>query len=233
MNLLTAELGAAVNFIAVVIGGALGVLLKKGIPERLRNSLLQAMGLCVLFIGITGLFKGENAVVTVLSMGIGTVIGEFLDIDHYMNQIGDRIQEKVKGNGKLSEALVSCTLIFCIGAMAITGSFNSAVGDHTVLFSKSVIDAVTACMLASTLGIGCAFAALPVFLYEGILTLIFFFIGTALPDAMINEISCVGSILILAIGTNMLGLTKIKVANLIPAMFLPLLLCLIPWSNFM
>ena len=250
MTLLYAELGAIINFIAVVVGAGLGLLFKRGIPERIRDTLTKAMFLSVIFIGITGLSKGENALITILSMGIGAFIGEAIDIDKHLNRFADFLQDKLapvpktselgvklsggaRVNNRFAEGFITCTLVFAVGAMAIVGSFESATGDHTILFSKSVIDAVTCCMFATTLGIGCMLSAFPVAIYEAILIGIFYAVGSALPTATVNEITCVGSILIISLGTNLLGITRIKVANLIPAMFLPILLCLIPWSSFM
>ncbi len=233
MDLIMAELGPLVNLVLAAAGAAVGVLFRRAIPGRLRDGLLRAMGLAVVFIGVTGLSSGKNALVTVLSLAIGAAVGEALDIDEKMNRFGDLLQKKMQGGGKISEAFVTTTLIFCIGAMAVTGAFESASGNHTVLFSKSIIDMVTGCVLATTLGVGCILAALPTFLYEGLLVAAFFFLGGFLPAETLGEISAVGSLLILAIGLNMLGITRIKVANLLPAMLLPLLLCLIPRNSFM
>lgn len=250
MTLLYAELGAIINFIAVVLGAGLGLILKHGIPERIRDTLTKAMFLSVIFIGITGLSKGENSLVTILSMGIGALIGEAIDIDKHLNRFAEFLQDKLapvpktsdlglelsggaRTKNRFAEGFITCTLLFAVGAMAVVGAFESATGDHTILFSKSVIDAIMGCMFATTLGVGCLLAAFPVAIYEAILIGIFYAVGSALPTATINEITCVGSILIISLGTNLLGLTKIKIANLIPAMFLPILLCLIPWSSFM
>ena len=244
MQLLYAELGAIINFVAVIIGGGLGLLFKRGISERIRDTLMKAMFLAVVFIGITGLSKGENALITILSMGIGAIIGEFFDIDRRLNRLASFLQTKLSPKSgadaadgqtanRFAEGFITCTMIFAVGAMAIVGSFESATGSHTILTSKSLIDAVTCCMFATTLGVGCLLSAFPVALYEGALIAIFYAVGSALPTATLNEITCVGSILIVALGLNLLGITRIKVANLIPAMFLPILLCLIPWSSFM
>ncbi len=243
MQLLYAELGAIINLVAIIAGGGIGLLFKRGISERIRDALMKAMFLAVVFIGITGLSKGENALITILSMGIGAVIGEAIDIDRQLNRFAAFLQSKLSekssadtdgsAKNRFVEGFVSCTMIFAVGAMAIVGSFESATGSHGILASKSLIDAVTCCMLATTLGVGCLISALPVALYEGMLIAIFYAVGSALPTATLNEIACVGSILIVALGLNLLGITKIKVANLIPAMFLPILLCLIPWASFM
>ena len=245
MELLYSLLGAAVNFAAIIAGGLIGIIFKKRLPERICSSLTQAMFFCVIAVGITGIFDGQNMLVTILSIAIGAIIGELINIDGMMNRLGSFLQRKlssknsgdgesfelgdsaVSSESKFAGAFVMCTLITCVGAMAITGSFQSALGDHTVIYSKSVIDGVTICVLASTLGVGCLLSALPVLIYQGSLTVIFYFTGTLLNDYVIAEISCIGSILIMIIGFNMLGITKVRVANLIPAMFMPLLLCLI------
>jgi uncharacterized membrane protein YqgA involved in biofilm formation len=223
-------LGTIVNSAAVVLGGTLGTFLKKGIPDRIRNAVMSAIGLFIVYLGVSGSLVGKNALVAVLSLAIGTVIGELIDIDKRINSLGDLIQSKLKGkNGaqiSISEGFVACTILFCVGSMAILGAMDDAKGNPDTLFAKAILDGISAFVMATTLGIGCALSAVSVFLYQGSISVLALLVLSELPVYMLNEISCVGSLIIIAIGTNMLGVTKIKTANLIPAMFLPLLLCL-------
>lgn len=233
MGLIYAELGAVVNAIAVLIGGGIGCFLKRGIPERIGRAISSALALAAIFLGVTGMANGENPLIAVLSLTVGAVIGEAIDIDRHVCRLGDFLQEKLGAKSGFAEGFISCTFISCIGALALTGAFHSALGNHTTLSSKALIDGITAFLLATSLGVGCVLSAFPLLLYEGGLIALFYFVGAALPASMVNEISAIGSILILVIGTNMLGITKIKLANLLPAMFLPLLFCLIPFDSFM
>ena len=223
-------LGTIVNSAAVVLGGTLGTFLKKGIPDRIRNAVMSAIGLFIVYLGVSGSLVGKNALVAVLSLAIGTVIGELIDIDKRINSLGDLIQSKLKGkNGaqiSISEGFVACTILFCVGSMAILGAMDDAKGNPDTLFAKAILDGISAFVMATTLGIGCALSAVSVFLYQGSISVLALLVLSELPVYMLNEISCVGSLIIIAIGTNMLGVTKIKTANLIPAMFLPLLFCL-------
>ncbi len=223
--------GALVNFILVIVGGSIGMLLKKGIPDRLRDTLLKGMALCVLFIGVGGLFEdGLNPLIVILSMGIGAAIGELADLDKLVNRLAGRVEAAINKNGgsnKIAEGLVSATLLFCVGAMTVVGSIDSGIsGDNTTLYSKSIIDCISAAVFASSLGLGVVLAAFPVLIIEGALTLGAAFLQPILTTEIINHMSVIGSLLIIAISFNMLGSCKIKVMNLIPAVFLPLVLCL-------
>lgn len=222
-------LSSIVNGCTIVAGALIGSLLNKGLPERITKGVMQGMALCVLAIGIQGIFDGENFLITILSIAIGGALGYWIDLDHHLNRFGDWLQSKLtKGEGSsFGEGFVTATLMVCIGAMAITGALDSGIrGDHTTLFAKSMLDFVTCLVLASSMGIGVALAGPACFLYQGAIALGGSAIAGFLSDGMVNEMSCVGSLLIIAIALNMLGLTKIKVVNLIPACFLPLIFCL-------
>ncbi len=220
-----------INGIAIIIGSLIGVLLKKGLPERISKGVMQGMALCVLAIGINGIFDGSNFLITILSIAIGGALGHWVDLDKYMNRFGAFMQQKLSkgaGGSTFGEGFVSATLMVCVGAMAITGALDSGIrGDHTTIFAKTLIDFVACMILASSLGIGVAFAGPACFLYQGAIALSGSAIARFLTEEMVGEMSCVGSLLIVAIALNMLGLTKIKVVNFIPACFLPLVLCLI------
>lgn len=234
-------LGTIVNFAAVLVAGILGSLLKKGVPERISNAVLSAMGACVIFIGIDGMLEKAPAVqedsllaaglvkilIMILSMGLGALIGELLDLDKQMNRLGAFVEKKLgRGaeEGSLAKGFVSCSLLFCIGAMAVNGAIFDAVGKPDILLAKSVIDAISCFVMATSLGIGCALSAFTLLFYQGGIALIGFFAADFIPAAGLTYMSVTGSIIILLIGTNMLKMTKIKTANMVPAIFLPLLL---------
>lgn len=224
-------LGTIVNTIAVIIGACIGMFLKKGLPERLTESLMKGLGLCTLFLGISGSLKGENSMILIISIVIGTLLGEILDLEDKVNRLGKWIEEwfKRKDNTKTSiaEGFVTATLLFCVGAMTIVGSLQSGLlGNHEMLFSKSALDFVAAIIFASTLGIGVMFASVFVFIYQGAITLLAQWIAPVLTDTVINEMTCVGSVIIIGLALNMLGITKLRVMNFVPAIFVPIILCI-------
>lgn len=229
-----------VNAAAIILGGAAGLILKKGIPEGMGDLIMKGMALCVMYIGISGSLKGENTLIAVLSMLIGAILGYIFRLDDRLNNFADNIEKKTgKENAvkvdsiekdvektRVAEGFVTATLLFCIGAMAIVGSLQAGLsGDYETLFTKSTIDGITAAIFAATLGYGVLLSAIPVFIYEGIIVLISGYAAPYLSEYIIGEMTCVGSLLILAISINMLGLTKIKIMNLMPAIFIPILLC--------
>ena len=223
--------GALVNFVLVIIGAAVGMLLKRGIPEKIRKTLNGAVALCVLYIGITGFFeKGINIFVLVLSLPIGALLGELLDLDRAVNRLGEKIQEKSSKNedSHIAEGFVTATLLFCVGAMTVVGSINSGIlGDNSTLYSKSLIDMVSAAVLASSLGFGVMLSSVAVLIIEGGLTLLASVVQPVLSTQIVAHMSVIGSLLIVAIALNMFGITKIKVMNLLPAIFISIPMCFI------
>lgn len=220
--------GAVVNFFLVVLGTLVGLIFKKGIPQKLQNALMTGMAFCVLYIGITGLFEeGANILVIIVCFALGAVIGELIDLDKQVNRLGKAIENrlgKTKQN-KIADGFVAATLLFCVGAMTIVGSIDSGIsGDNSTLYSKSVIDCVAAAVLTSSLGIGVIFAAFSALIIEGGITLLANFIAPVLTQTVIAQMSVIGSLLIIALALNMLGITKIKVMNFVPAILLPLVL---------
>lgn len=223
--------GAVVNFFLVLLGTLLGLLLKKGIPERIQKTLMTGMAFCVLYIGVTGLFEeGANILVMIVCFALGAVVGEVIDLDKRVNSLGMWIEKKVGkngGNSKIAEGFVAATLLFCVGAMTIVGSIDSGIsGDNATLYSKSVIDCIAAAALTSSMGIGVIFAALSVLVIEGALTLLAGVLSPILTDYIVAQMSVIGSLLIIALALNMLGITRIKVMNFVPAILLPLVICL-------
>lgn len=219
-------LGVLVNALAILAGGSVGLLAKKGIPEKITNAIMTAIALCVLYIGVSGMLKGENTLVLIVSMVLGTAVGTLLDLDGRIERLGGRIERRFQRGGKrtpIAEGFVTASLLFCVGAMAILGSFNAGLKqDYELLFTKSLLDGISSCMLSVSLGLGVLFSS--VFVYQGLLALLAHVIAPLLSDAAIAEITCCGSVMILAIGLNMLHLTKIKTADLLPAvLFAPVL----------
>lgn len=218
-------LGTIVNAAAIILGAMLGNVLKSGFPERLKATLMQAISLAVILIGLSMalLTKDMNVMAVTLSIVIGGVIGELLRIEDRLNSLGLKLEQRFGGDdGRFAKAFVSASLIYCVGAMAIMGSLDSGLtGDYSILFIKSILDGVSSIVFASSLGIGVAFAALPVFLYQGSITLAAAYIKPWLTDPIIGEMTATGGLLIFAIGVNMLsgGKVQIKVGNLLPAIF--------------
>jgi len=221
-------IGAIVNTLAAVVGGLLGSLLKKGIPERFADLVQKGLALCVLYIGIKGSLVGTNTLVTILSLVLGAILGELLDIDRGIERLGAWAQRKLsRGGSRLGEGFVTASLLFCVGSMAVVGSLQSGLtGNHETIFTKSMLDFVSAIILASSLGLGVCLSGAFVLVYQGAIVLLARWAAPVLSDYVVAEMSCAGSLLIVALGLNMLGIAKIKVANLLPAMFLPIVLCL-------
>ncbi len=233
-------LGTIVNFFAVLICGCIGLLIKKGVPKRFFESVKFAMAICVIYIGIEGALESAPTVgntffsdglvkvlIMVLSMAIGTFIGELIDLDKWVNRLGDAIEKRLansESKGSFSEGFVTCSLMFCIGAMTVNGAFQDALGKPDILIAKAVIDGVMCLMLTPTLGIGCVASAFFVLIFQGILTVLGIFAADLLPAAVITYMSVTGSLIVIFVGTNSLGITKVKTANMLPSMFLPALL---------
>ena len=235
-------LGTLVNMAAILIGSGLGLLLKNGIPKRLQTTISSAVGLCLIFVGITGAIKGlmnvsgttfktKDTLVVVICMAVGAAIGEWLDLEQKMENLGDWVKSKLPRGASTSnftEAFVSTSLVFCIGAMAIVGSIEDSLNhDYTILFTKAVMDGVLSVVFAASMGIGVAFSMFPIGIYQGGITLLAGLVKPYLTDLMIGRLSCIGSILIFALGLNLTIGTKIKIANMLPAVFLPVIVCLL------
>lgn len=221
-------LGTIINAAAVVAGSIAGILLKKGIPEKISDTLMKALALCVIYIGIDGAMSGENTLIIILSMVAGAVIGQLFTLEERLERFGDFIGKKFRGrNGSsIAQGFVTASLLFSVGSMAIVGSIQSGLtGNHEMLFTKSLLDCISSIIFASALGIGVILSAVVVLVYQGSLTMLANWISPFLSENSINEMTCVGSLLIIALGLNMLGVTKIKVMNMIPAVFVPLILC--------
>lgn len=216
-------LGVIVNTVAVIVGSSFGLLCKKGISSRFSDAIMTGIALCTLVIGISGALKGENTIVLILSMVFGAAAGTALDIDGALNRLGGYVEKKFSGKGEkagVAQAFVTASLLFCVGAMTIVGSLTAGLtGNNEMIFTKSVLDLISSGMLAVSLGIGVLFSAAFVFVMQGALVMLAGLLEPVLTAAAINEIICSGSLLIIGLGLNMLGITKIKVANYLPAIF--------------
>lgn len=221
-------LGTIVNSISILLGTAIGILLPN-IPERMKKTIMQGLALTVIAIGISmAISDQKDILIIIVSMVLGALIGEWLDIEGWLNRMGKNLERRAKrfGGGQVAEAFVVSSLIFCVGSMAIVGAIESGVHDNQTLYAKSLLDGFSAVVFSSTLGVGVAFAAPVVFLYEGGIALLSFLAGGVMNDArVIAGVTATGGLLIVAIGLNILGVTKIAAGNLLPAIFVAGVLC--------
>src|SRR5471030_1516990 len=225
-------LGTIVNSLAIIGGCLIGLIVKGRLTEKISSTIMNGLSLCVLYIGISGALKGNDTLQMIICIAIGALVGEIIDIDKRLNNLGDMIEKKInskkknQSNGKISisEGFVTSSLLFCVGAMAVVGSLESGLkGNYTTLFAKSILDGVASIIFASSLGIGVILSSIAVFIYQGSITLLAGGLSTILTEAVISNMSAVGSLIIVGLGLNMLGVSKIKVANLLPAIFLPII----------
>jgi len=225
-------LGPIVNAVVIVVCSLIGCFLIKGIPGRFEDHIRKAIGIVVIFVGIKGAFENRDGLLLVMSVIVGAVIGELIDLDKWMNRLGLWAERKFvkpakEGTGRaghnFSKGFVSASILFCSGSMAIVGSIQSGLlGNHELLFTKSILDGSISLIFGATLGIGTAFSALPVLVYQSGIALASMAVSQYLTEDMIREMSAVGSLIIAGIGFNFLEIKEIKVANLIPAVFVPL-----------
>lgn len=242
-------LGTIINCSAVIAGTAVGLFVKGGLSKRFEQTIFSAVGLAVMFIGLGGALSGllvfadgaldtRYTMLMVLSLILGAVTGELLNIEKRLENLGEwvksKLPQRLAGN-TFVDGFVTASMLFCVGAMAIVGSLEDGLsGDHSVLLAKSVLDGITSVLFASTLGIGVAFSAFPLLIYQGGITLLAQVLKPYLTDELIGQFSCIGSILIFAIGVNMIFGKKISVGNLLPAIFFPIIFALIKsiWPAF-
>lgn len=224
-------LGTIVNSLAIIAGSFVGMLVKGGLSEKVSKTVMDGLALCVLFIGalniigVSNKLESSSVLVIIISTVIGAGIGGKIDIDEKIEILGSNIEKKLnKTGGQVAKGFVTSSLLFCIGAMAIIGSLESGLmGNHKTLFAKSVLDGITSIVFASSLGIGVTISAVSVFIYQGLITLGASFLKGVLITSVITNMTAIGGFLIIALALNMLGATKVKVANLLPAIFLPIL----------
>ena len=223
-------IGVVVNAVAVFVGAAIGMLLKKGFPEKLSETIMKAMGLITILIGIQSAIKTEDVLCVIICLVLGTVIGELINIDKGINSLGDTLKAKlVKDNGKagsFTEGFVSTCILFCVGSMTIMGSLEAGINhDYSILFAKSTMDFISSIVFASALGFGVMCTSVFVLVFQGAITLLASALSNVLTDVAVVEMSAVGGVILLGLAVNILELYKndkpIRVANMLPAIFLP------------
>jgi uncharacterized membrane protein YqgA involved in biofilm formation len=217
-------LGTIVNTLSILVGGLTGSLLKNRISSEYNETIMKALGLSVILIGLKGALEVNDILLLIISLALGTLMGEMLKIEKGIERIGAFLESKFSKQGGLANGFVTASLVYCVGAMAIMGSLESGLSNkHDILYAKSLIDGITAIIFSSSLGIGVCFSAISVFIYQGIITLTASLMKQFLIPSVINEMSAIGGLLIVAIGANMLDIKRIKVGNMLPAVFIPLI----------
>ena len=219
--------GVIINVAAVLAGGTLGLLLGGRVPQRLRETIMQGLALCILLIGAQGALETANVLAVIVCMVAGGLLGEALDIEKRLESLGALAERKFAHggqNGRFAQGFITASLLFCVGAMAVVGSLNAGLtGDNSTLIAKAALDLVTAVFFAAALGPGVLLAAAAVLVYQGAIALMAGWLAPVLTDAIVTEMSAVGGLLIMGLSFNMLGMAKIRVGNLLPAIFLPIL----------
>jgi len=218
-------LGTIINSVSIIIGSLLGINIRGGIKEDSRNTIIDGIGLVVMVIGIMDGIKSENIVLVIISIVLGSLIGEIIGIEKRLNQFGNKMEKRFgKGNSNFAKGFITTSLISCIGAMSIVGALESGLrNDYSTLYIKSILDGISSIIFASTLGIGVGFAAIPVFIYQGSITILAYYLKDILTNTVILEMSSIGGILIMALGINLLDIKRIKVGNMLPAVFIPVI----------
>lgn len=218
-------LGTIVNSFAIIVGGLVGFLFKNVISAKLSESLLKASAMAVLAVGMKLTLQGNNLTLLIVSIIFGTLIGELIDIESKLDNLGSSIEQKIKTKeSNVTQGFVSCTLVFCIGSMAIVGSIQSGLtGNHEILFSKALLDGIISVTMAVSMGIGVVFSSISVFIYQGTITLLAQFLESLLNDVVVNEMTAIGGVMIMVISLNFLEIKRIKVGNMLPAVFIPII----------
>ena len=220
-------LGTIVNCITIAVGCFLGLVAKGKIPERIGDTIMKGLALCTMYIGISGALEGNDTLQMIISIAIGALIGEIIDIDKWLEKLGAFLESEFNKKGKsgsIAQGFITSSLLFCVGAMAIVGSLESGLkGDNTTLFTKSILDGISSIIFTSTLGIGVIFSIGTVLIYQGGIAICAGMLSNVLSTTVITNMSAVGGLLILGLGLNMLGVTKIKIANMLPAIFIPII----------
>lgn len=214
---------------AILLGGTIGFLAKKIIPESWNDIILKGLGLCSIYIGIVGTLDGNNTLILIMSVVFGAMIGEGLKIEQRFHGFAEGVERRFDRNGSKSnfaQGFVTSSLMMCVGALSIVGSLNAGLkGDNTLLFTKTAIDGVGAMMFAASLGMGVIFSSVTVLAFEGAIVLLAGFVAPVLTTEVINEMTCAGSLIIVAMGLNLVADTKLRIMNYMPAVFLPIVFC--------
>ena len=230
-------LGTLANVMSILTGGAAGLALKKFLPKRITETIMQGIGLAVIIIGLSGALSAaftvadgkissDHILIMIISLALGALIGELINIDGKLNAFAESREKKTANPGEAStfaQGFITATLVFCVGSMAIIGALEDGINkNRDILFAKSILDGIAAMIFASTLGAGVLFSAVSVGVYQGAITLLAIFLAPYLNDVVVTQISLIGSVLIVSIGLNLLQIAKIKVSNLLPAIFVPI-----------
>ncbi|MGL4335726.1 MAG: DUF554 domain-containing protein [Turicibacter sp.] len=220
-------LGTWINFFAILIGGTIGLFIKNGVPEKLNKSIMNALALGVMYVGITSLSTESNPLLIIVSLAVGTLVGEWIDLDEGISRLAVRLETRLNKNGgqhNVAQGFLASVLLFCVGAMAILGAIEGSLqGTHSILMTKSVLDGVTSIIFAAAMGLGVVLSAFFVLFYQGSLVLLAGVLSPIFTDAALQDIGVLGGIMIIGLGLNVLGVTKIKVANMLPALIIPIL----------
>ena len=218
--------GTLVNTVAVLVGSGLGVLLKTGLAENYKETVMQTLGLAVGIIGIKMALASENFIMVILSLVIGAIMGEYFTLNKKIDNLGQKLTAKCgEKYGDVGVGFVTASLIYCIGAMAIVGALQDGInGDAGILYAKALLDGISAIVFAATLGIGVSLSALSILVYQGSITLLAGVLQPLLIPAVITEITATGGVLIIAIALSMLNILKIRIANLLPSMLVVIFL---------
>ncbi|MBR3288256.1 MAG: DUF554 domain-containing protein [Lachnospiraceae bacterium] len=225
-------LGVLVNTIAIVIGAIIGVIFKKALSEKVTSAVMISMGIATFIIGLQAALKVEKTLLLVISIAVGTAIGTIIDIDKYVNKLGEYLKKvfasksKSESSAKFAEAFASSSILFAVGAMSVLGSIDAGLKhDYNILFIKSTMDFVASIMYTASLGIGVAFSAITILVFQGLVALFASNLKFLVDNpGMMNEFSAVGNLLVMTIGLNLMGVTKVKVANMLPAIVIVLIL---------
>ncbi len=227
-------IGNIVNTLAVLAAGGIGLLIKRGVPEKIQQVLMQALGMCTIFIGVGGTLQNmlsvQNArlqvsgtMLMIVSLVVGSVAGELLDIEGWLDRLGERLRSMAGGGSRFTEGFVTASLILCVGAMAVVGGIADGLGDPSTLFAKTVLDFVVVLIFSSTMGVGAMFSALPMFLYQGLFNVVGLLAGNVMTNDMLTGLSLVGNVLIFGVGVNLAFGKRIRVGNMLPALVVPIL----------
>lgn len=227
-----------INAALILLGSILGLLFKRFISDRFTSVVTHALALCVMSIGISMAIKTADTLCVIICMVLGTLLGELLNIEKRLDGAGEFLRRKLikneDGNSRFTEGFVNAALLFCVGAMAISGSIEAGLNhNYSIIVSKGVIDGVSSITFAATMGIGVMFSVIPLVIYQGAITLLAAVVGPYLPPEVITEMTAVGGIAIMGIAINMMGIPniKIKVGNMLPAIFLPI--AYVPFTNWL
>lgn len=217
--------GTSVNAVAIIIGSVIGLLIGKHIQERYSDIIIKGLSLAILAMGVAGAIASNNMLVVIVSIAIGALIGEAIDIEKRLEKFGLSIEKNFSSDNPIAQGFVTATLLFCTGSMAILGAIQGGLlGNHETLLIKSILDGVISVIFAATLGIGVILSSVSVFLYQGAIAISSSFLQDILTDAVIQELSAVGGVLLMGLGLKMLGAIELKVGNLIPALFVPVII---------